>query len=249
MSKKNLVLIHGWGLNEEVWSNISEQLSNHYEVHLLSLPGYGKRHAETPKTTLDALADDLLSQAPESAIWCGWSLGGMAALSAALRKPERFLALNLLCVTPKFVISEDWQQGTDIQTFTKFANDLSTDYKRGIQRFLLLQSGTSGDSKQIAKQAASALNKHPAPSSETLTSGLDILEKSDLRLGLPKLCVPCTVVSGSRDRVVPPQACAYLAHSIPDAGHVELNSGHAPHLSHPEELIALLLSQASESSA
>ena len=244
-----LVLIHGWGLNEEVWFNLSDSLSEHYELHFLSLPGYGKLQGQEAPQTLDGLAEALLEQAPESAIWCGWSLGGMAAIRSALTAPERIQALNLLCTTPKFVADTTWNHGTDIETFTKFADDLTQDYQRGIQRFLLLQSGKSGEAKTIAKQAAKALSKHPAPSSDTLLSGLEILKSTDLRPELANLNVPCHVVSGRRDRVAYPEAARYMAEQISGACYSELNAGHAPHLSHPNELISVLLNNVSESAA
>lgn len=252
MSKPNLVLVHGWGLNEEVWFNLLGPLSEVYEVHNLSLPGYGKRHKQATPHSLEALAEELLDEAPQTAIWFGWSLGGMAALTAALNQPERVSALHLLCVTPKFVKSDDWAAGTDMPTFSKFAQSMADNYRRGILRFLLLQSGTSTESKSLAKLAGQALGKHPSPSSETLMAGLALLEQADLRPELPNLRTPCTVISGRRDRVTPPEACKFLAEQIPGARHVLLNSGHAPHLSHAEELLELLItdsSSASEASA
>ena len=38
----HLVLLHGWGLNAEVWRCISEELASQFTVHLVDLPGYGR---------------------------------------------------------------------------------------------------------------------------------------------------------------------------------------------------------------
>ena len=40
----HLVLLHGWGLNAEVWRCISEELASQFTVHLVDLPGYGRSH-------------------------------------------------------------------------------------------------------------------------------------------------------------------------------------------------------------
>ena len=37
----HLVLLHGWGLNAEVWHCISEELASQFTLHLVDLPGYG----------------------------------------------------------------------------------------------------------------------------------------------------------------------------------------------------------------
>lgn len=249
MGRQSLALIHGWGLNQEVWFNLRGPLSEHYDLHLLSMPGYGELQHQSASRSLDVLATKLLEQAPKSAIWCGWSLGGMAAIRAALLQPERVRSLYLMCTTPKFVSDETWAHGTDIQTFTKFAEDLTQDYERGIQRFLLLQSGTSSQAKVLARQAAHALSKYPAPSAETLTSGLDILQSEDLRAELAKLTLPCHIICGRRDRVVSPEAARYISEQIPGARYSELNAGHAPHLSHSDELLSLILDDINESAA
>lgn len=38
----HLVLLHGWGLNAQVWHCISEELSSHFKLHLVDLPGFGR---------------------------------------------------------------------------------------------------------------------------------------------------------------------------------------------------------------
>ncbi len=37
--ERDLVLLHGWGLNAEVWSCIQARLAPHFRLHLVDLPG------------------------------------------------------------------------------------------------------------------------------------------------------------------------------------------------------------------
>lgn len=244
MPKPKLALIHGWGLNEAVWQNIIGPLSKSFDIQLVSLAGYGKRQNAKAATSIDELADDLLAQIPRGVIWCGWSLGGMGALAAAIKASGHIKALTLLCSTPKFVTGGDWQHGSTIETFRKFAEDLASDYDRGLKRFLLLQAGSTGHAKTLAKEASAGVNQLPAPTSETLMVGLDILEHTDLRNKLEQINIPTQIISGRRDRVASPAAGKYLADQITGATYTELNAGHAPHLSDPDELIELLSMQA-----
>ena len=240
MVKPAFVLIHGWGLNEAVWTNIIPALSEVYEVHLISLAGYGIRQAQPAANSIDELTNDLLSQVPKRAIWCGWSLGGIAAIAAAIKAPDRVLELKLLCTTPKYVASENWTHGKELAVFTKFAQDLAANYNRGIKRFLLLQAGSLGEAKRLASEASIAIDKLPSPTPQTLMSGLRILEQADLRTDLKHVKVPTQVISAARDRIIPSEAGKYLAEHIPEASFHEINSGHAPHLSHADELLTLL---------
>ncbi|MEE4110609.1 MAG: alpha/beta fold hydrolase [Halieaceae bacterium] len=89
--KTNLVLIHGWGMNNAVWETLPASISDRYHLHPIELPGHGDS-PETPEGgDLQAWADAVLAQAPEQAIWLGWSLGALVALQAALqtRRPGR----------------------------------------------------------------------------------------------------------------------------------------------------------------
>ena len=36
------MLLHGWGLNAQVWDCITPQLASHFTLHLVDLPGYGR---------------------------------------------------------------------------------------------------------------------------------------------------------------------------------------------------------------
>ncbi|WP_044327483.1 alpha/beta fold hydrolase, partial [Citrobacter amalonaticus] len=62
----HLVLLHGWGLNAEVWHCISEELSSHFTLHLVDLPGFGRSQG-FGAMTLEEMAERVLELAPESA--------------------------------------------------------------------------------------------------------------------------------------------------------------------------------------
>ncbi len=51
----HLVLLHGWGLNAEVWRCISQELRSHFTLHLVDLPGYGRSQG-FGALTLDEMA-------------------------------------------------------------------------------------------------------------------------------------------------------------------------------------------------
>ena len=45
---RDLVLLHGWGLNAEVWHCMIERLTPHFRLHLVDLPGYGRSQGFGP---------------------------------------------------------------------------------------------------------------------------------------------------------------------------------------------------------
>ena len=84
----HLVLLHGWGLNANVWDCITPELATHFTLHLVDLPGYG-RSGGFGALTLEEMAQQVVEKAPEQAIWLGWSLGGLVASLVALQHPQR----------------------------------------------------------------------------------------------------------------------------------------------------------------
>ena len=82
-----LVLIHGWAMHGGVFAPLLDRLGAHFECHVVDLPGHGLSE-ERDGLALDATVERLLALLPP-AIWLGWSLGGLFALEAAARAPER----------------------------------------------------------------------------------------------------------------------------------------------------------------
>ncbi|GAL05727.1 biotin synthesis protein bioH [Photobacterium aphoticum] len=70
----DLVLIHGWGMNGAVWQHLLPQLTPHYRVHVVDLPGYGLS-SDADAGNLDEVVQLLLENSPPTATWIGWSLG------------------------------------------------------------------------------------------------------------------------------------------------------------------------------
>ena len=93
----HLVLLHGWGLNAKVWDCITPQLASHFTLHLVDLPGYG-RSGGFGAMSLEEMAQRVLENAPERAIWLGWSLGGLVASQVALSHPDRVQALVTVAI-------------------------------------------------------------------------------------------------------------------------------------------------------
>ena len=63
----HLVLLHGWGLNAQVWDCIVPQLRSQFTLHLVDLPGYG-RSSGFSAMTLQEMAECVLAQAPQRAV-------------------------------------------------------------------------------------------------------------------------------------------------------------------------------------
>ena len=231
-----LVLLHGWAMHGGVFAPLVERLRGRHTLHVVDLPGHGLSRGSDVPLELDATADAILAQVPE-APWCAWSLGGLFALRAAQRDPGRVPALVMLCASPRFVRGEGWKYGVSAEIFQSFASGLREDYRATLDRFVALEAFGSDRAREAVRALRNELFARGEPPAESLARGLELLETTDLRDGLPRLRVPSLWVAGRRDRLVDPRAMREAAALAPDARFVQIeHGGHAPFLTDVDEV-------------
>jgi len=229
----DLVLLHGWGLNSDIWGAFAESLARSFRVTLIDLPGLG-RSEPLQEMSLSSVTDALLSAAPAGGChWLGWSLGGQLALAVAERAPERVSSLTLVAANPCFVARDDWSCGMEQSQFNAFAESLEQDVRKTLNRFAVLQTQGSRTARAELKQLKAAMN-HTGP--EGLTAALQLL-KSDLRPALAALGCPAQLILGAEDPLVP-WALASRARALNPQLDVEMlaQSAHLPFISHAEQV-------------
>ncbi|WP_312118596.1 pimeloyl-ACP methyl ester esterase BioH [Kosakonia cowanii] len=236
----HLVLLHGWGLNAQVWDCITAELSSHFTLHLVDLPGYGRSRGFGAQT-LAQMAQCVLAQAPEKAIWLGWSLGGLVASQIALQAPERVSALVTVASSPCFSARDAWP-GIKPEVLAGFQHQLSEDFQRTVERFLALQTMGSDTARQDARLLKSAVLSLDMPSTEVLNGGLEILKTVDLREALQNLSLPFLRLYGHLDGLVPRKIVPLLDEMWPASESIIFpKAAHAPFVSHPQAFCEALL--------
>jgi pimeloyl-[acyl-carrier protein] methyl ester esterase len=245
----DLVLLHGWAMHGGIFAALAERLSAHFTLHLVDLPGHGRSVYSPVPLELDAVADNLARRIPPAA-YAGWSLGGLFALRLALRHPERVRALVMLCAPPRFVRGEDWPQGMDTRVFRSFRDDLDRDYRATVDRFLVLEAQGSAHARSELAALRAQVFAAGDPSPSALAEGLGLLRDTDLRAGLPELPMPSLWLAGRRDKLVAWQAMDAAAQATPGARYHRFErAGHAPFLSHADEVASELLAFATPAQA
>lgn len=236
----HLVLLHGWGLNAEVWHCISEELSSHFTLHLVDLPGFGRSQG-FGAMALEEMAECVLQQAPENAIWLGWSLGGLVASQVALTHPERVQALVTVASSPCFSARDAWP-GIKPDVLAGFQQQLSEDFQRTVERFLALQTMGTETARQDARALKKTVLALPMPPVDVLNGGLEILRTVDLRESLSSLTLPFLRLYGYLDGLVPRKVVPLLDALWPESESlIFARAAHAPFISHPDAFCQALV--------
>jgi len=234
-----LVMLHGWAMHGGIFNPLVDVLREHCTMYLVDLPGHGFSRdcglPLEPRTCARAIAD-----ATPSAIWLGWSLGGLIALQGALDFPQQVRGLAMLCATPRFVSGENWPQGRDPALVRQLATDLESDYHATIERFLALEVMGSPDPKAELRKLRAEVFARGEPDLRVLQEGIRVLDETDLRACLPQLKRSTWWSAGRLDRLVHPSAMEWSAQTARGEFHLIARAGHAPFLSHADAVAQTL---------
>ncbi|MXP67860.1 pimeloyl-ACP methyl ester esterase BioH [Pantoea sp. Aalb] len=229
----NLMLLHGWGLNAEIWQIIVAKLSLHLRLHLLDLPGFSRSKKFGP-LTLPEMAQILLPYLPSRTILLGWSLGGLVATQIALTNPQSISALISVASSPCFTARDNWP-GIKPITLQVLQKQLANNFHSTIERFLMLQVMGAKNTRKDIYKIKDLIFAQPISTVEVLESGLKILKNTDLRPYLPKITIPFLRIYGSLDVLVPRKICNELDTYLPTSSSIVMDkTTHAPFISHPE---------------
>lgn len=241
-----LVLLHGWGLTPAVWQPLRQALPAALEARTPPLPGHaGTAPAGMPG--IDAWAEALLAQLPETCTLCGWSLGGLVALHLAARHPERVARLILIGATPRFVSCAEsgdhgaWAHGLEPVVAQGFVERFRHDPAPTMQRFIALQALGDRQRRAVTTALSASIGNPGGDRTAALADGLQVLTSSDLRPSIARIEQPTLLLHGSGDALMPVGAAHWLAEHLPRAQLLRLDDcGHAPFLSRTEECAAAI---------
>lgn len=238
MSVRPIVFLHGWGTHPVIWQPLRARFP---DSHAVPLPGYA---GSAMANTLDEMAERIAQSVVANTILIGWSLGAQVAMRIALNQPEKISRLVLIGATPCFVNREDWPHGVADEVFEQFSMNLAEDYAGTIRRFLYLQAQGSDAVRTVLSELRTRLLAQPRPAEGALEAGLGILRGTDLRNEVSRLSVPVSLIHGSGDKLAPVSAARWLMETIPDSCLHEIKgAGHAPFLSHAEEVARLIANE------
>ena len=215
----DLVLLHGWGFNSELFNDLIEQYKGQYRITMVDLPGHGR--SNDIDGGLDKWCDEIIKTLPKNPILLGWSLGGLLAIKIATK--IAISKLILVASTPNFIQANDWPYGIDDNNFRQFSDTLEINLSKGLKRFVSLQT----QDKDQLKTLNQSIDKFPA-SAKALNQGLEILLTTDLVDELNQLKIPIEVILGNHDTLVP-----YRISNWYDKAKIKmqvLDTGHLPFL-------------------
>ncbi len=235
-----VILVSGWGHGTEPMASIASAFSGSCRVRSLTLAqllSQAEAMGEAESNSRGAGGDDapaLSSYARalrnhvsgETGPVCiiGWSTGAMVAVETAAAVPEKVSGLVLLSATARFCSSDDYAPGAAPASLRAMRRRMKKDPRSVLDAFL---EQASHPFDFPAGERAARVDIALAQGVEALMHGLDYLQNTDLRSSLGSIALPCLVVHGKKDRIIPSGAGEFLGRNLPrsvseflpDAGH------------------------------
>lgn len=227
MKKGPVLLLSGWAHGEEALSPVSEALAGCGQVESFSLAASSSGHAAQDDISSYArTVSNHLDKWDEPARLVGWSTGGMLAIEAAALHPEKVACLVLLSATARFCSTDGYPSGVKPAVLRAMIRSLRKNPEGVVSDFIsraLKPMSVSEDVLETRAQAALACGVEP------LALGLEYLAETDLRHRLDSIAVPCLIIHGKLDMIVPFEAAEFL-HSNISGSRMELlaSAGHCP---------------------
>lgn len=228
---EDIVVIHGWGMNANVWQSLMPLLTDSYRVTAIDLPGFGDSNALTLADSLTDVCAQIDSELPARFHLLGWSLGGLIATQLALSAPQRVTSLTTVGSSPCFIEQTAWL-GIKQKLISQFYQQLDDDFAKTIERFMAVQAMGSPHAKALIKQVREWVFAKPLANKQSLLNGLKLLEGSDLRARLVDVKAPFMRFYGRLDSLVPAAAIPSINALAPQSMHkIFPHCAHTPFIS------------------
>lgn len=126
-----MILIHGMSCSAEVWSEVTAHYQKDYEIHLVTLKGFGNPESVESEHFLKEVRDELMNYVKvkklKNTILMGHSMGGFLSLWAASEEPELFAKVISVDGIPYFPVIQ-------MPTITpEYASSIVEQMKAGMQ--------------------------------------------------------------------------------------------------------------------
>ncbi len=237
MTENRIIFLSGWANGRESLKPLAESLSFDGDFILtdpfMLTENPGASDADPASTFYRGLMDLMASAPQEKYILVGWSMGAMIALEAAYFSMDQILAVVAINACACFCRREDYPLGVPEDSLAAMMDNMHASPQSVLRAFFRRSSlphRPSSDS--INRRVRTALRFGTDP----LIEGLCYLRDFDIRKYVPAIKIPMLVINSSYDKIVSPDAGAFLAALAPNAGSLLLPSGHDLPLTDPSLL-------------
>ncbi|MEO7054912.1 MAG: 3-oxoadipate enol-lactonase [Rhizomicrobium sp.] len=230
-----LLLLNSVGCDLTLWNAVMPYLKG-FRVLRMNMRGHGESDSPPGDYTLDQIADDALAvmdaAGVDKAPICGLSLGGMTAMTLALKAPSRVSALILACTSARMD-----RQIWDARIATVRSQGMAAIVDAVMTRFF---------SEEFLRNHASEVGDVRARflglDAEGYAGCCAAIRDMDLLDRIARIAVPTRIIAGSQDAATPFEGHgSEIRKRVPQADVSMMPAGHIAPVERPDMFAALVM--------
>jgi sigma-B regulation protein RsbQ len=241
-----MLFAHGFGCDQNMWRFVTPAFQDDYRIVLFDYVGAGKsdiaQYDRERYSSLEGYAQDVLDVVRaldlHDVIFVGHSVSSMIGVLAANQEPGRFSRLVMVGPSPRYINdAPDYVGGFERADIEGLLETMDKNYI-GWANFLAPAIMKNPERPELsAELEASFCSTDPV----IARNFAEATFFADNRADLADVRVPSLIMQCSDDMIAPRAVGDYLRVALPDSTlRVMTATGHCPHMSHPEETIAVI---------
>lgn len=204
----------------------------------IDLPGTGQSAWDSSIKTIHDIADCVVRELPDEAIYVGWSFGGLVAQAIAVKYPNRVKHIVGIGTTPRFIEANNWP-GFPAAGFSAVVDPLLKDGKEAkdfLKMFYEFEFESINPKPDSYSEAQKLWSSPSTISNNLLSERIAICDTTDLRDLFKSITCPIDLIMGDLDTNIPKEAFANIKSLNPNVKiHELVGVGHAPFWTHQQE--------------
>ena len=241
-----MMFAHGFGCDQNMWRQVTPAFEHDYQIVLFDYVGAGgsdlSAYDAKRYSSLEGYTQDVMDICKEldlrDVIFVGHSVSSMVGVLAAQRMPDRFAELILIGPSPRYINDEpDYVGGFERADIEGLLEMMDRNYI-GWANYLAPAIVKNPDRPEIAEELTESFcSTDPVIARRFAEATFFADNRADLQsAGVPALILQC-----SEDIIAPASVGEYVHRQMPGSTLRFMKAtGHCPHMSHPEETIALM---------
>jgi sigma-B regulation protein RsbQ len=240
-----MLFAHGFGCDQNMWRFVAPAFADDYRIVLFDYVGSGKSDLEaydaTRYASLDGYVDDLLEVIHaldlRDIVFVGHSVSSMVGVLAANREPNRFANLILIGPSPRYINAEGYVGGFERADIEGLLETMDKNYV-GWANFLAPAIMKNPDRPELGAELTESFCSTDPTIARRFAEATFF---SDNRADLASVQVPALVLQCSEDIIAPTAVGEFVHREMTGSAFKHMKAtGHCPHMSAPEETIALM---------
>jgi sigma-B regulation protein RsbQ len=235
--ERTLLFAHGFGCDQSMWRAVAPAFAEEASIALFDLVGAGgsdvSAYDPDRYSALEGHADDLVDICVEldapKLTYVGHSVGATIGVIAALKRPDLFDEMVLICPSPRFANTDAYHGGFDEPDLDELLGWMATNHREWSAAMAPSVVGPDQpELQQIWTQSVCSVD--PA----VVNQFARITFKSDHRAEFQRLAKPTLIIDCKLDSLAPPEVGAWVQEAIAGSRRVTLDTqGHCPHMTSP----------------